>query len=139
MRKLAAVELLSTHRLERVKDVRVSEVETLVKDLYSLCKSNEHMPVKVVINEWIECLTFNIITTMIAGKRYFGSDHGGNADGEEKLIGKIIEEFMYVSGVLVISDLTLFLGFLNPLLVQVKQMKQIAKELDSSRNLDRRT
>lgn len=131
MRKLAMLELLSARRIETLKGVRVSEVDTLVKDLYSLCKSNEHSPVKVVINEWIECLTFNIITTMVAGKRYFGSDHGGNVDGEAKRIGKFIKEFMYVSGVPIISDLIPFLGFLDHVLGQVKYMKHIAKEFDS--------
>ena len=42
MRKLVMIELLSSRHLETLKSMRVSEVDTLVKDLYSLCKSNKH-------------------------------------------------------------------------------------------------
>ncbi|KAM3683729.1 hypothetical protein ACJW30_12G168700 [Castanea mollissima] len=109
--------------------MRVSEVDTLVKDLYSLCKSNKHNnnQAKVVISEWIGRLSLNIITKVIAGKRYFGND--GN-DEEAQHIGKIIKDFMYASGVPVISDLIPFLKWID-LFGQVKFMKRVAKEFDS--------
>ena len=131
MRKITMLELLSSRRLETLKNVQVIEVDNLIKDLYTLCMSKEHNnQAKVVISEWIERLTFNIITKMIAGKRYFGNLNDGN-DGEAKRIGKIIKEFMYVSGVPIISDLVPFLGGLEYFLGQVKSMKRIARELDT--------
>ena len=42
MRKLAMIELLSNRRLESFKKMRASEVDILLKDLYTLCKTNEH-------------------------------------------------------------------------------------------------
>lgn len=123
------IELLSSRHLETLKSMRVSEVDTLVKDLYSLCKSNKHNnnQTKVVISDWIGRLSLNIITKVIAGKRYFGND--GN-DEEAQHIGKIIKDFMYAAGVPVISDLIPFLKWID-LFGQVKFMKRVAKEFDS--------
>ncbi|KAM3731620.1 hypothetical protein ACB098_12G178100 [Castanea mollissima] len=129
IRKLIKLELLSSRRLETLKNVQAFEVETVIKDLYALCKSNEGNQAKVVISEWVERLTFNIITKMIAGKRYFDNFNHGN-DGEAQRIGKNIKAFMYTAGVPIISDLIPFLGCFD-LLGQVKSMKRIARELDS--------
>lgn len=130
MRKLAVVELLSTRRLEMLKSVQVSEVDTLIKDLYSLCNHNDGGTATVVISEWIERLTLNIITKMVAGKRYFGNAINGEDDGEAKRIFKIIKEFMYVSGVPVVSDLIPLLGWVD-VQGRLKSIKRIARELDS--------
>jgi hypothetical protein len=130
MRKLAVLELLSTRRLEMLKNVKVSEVDTLIKDLYTLCKSGEDGTVKVVISEWIERLTLNIITKMVAGKRYFGNAISGEDDGEAKRIFKIIKEFMYVSGVPVVSDLIPLFGWID-VQGRLKAIKRIARELDT--------
>ncbi|KAK9992920.1 hypothetical protein SO802_022623 [Lithocarpus litseifolius] len=108
MRKLVMIELLSSRHLETLKSMRVSEVDTLVKDLYSLCKSNKHN------------------NNQVKG-RYFGND--GN-DEEAQHIGKIIKDFMYAAGVPVISDLIPFLKWID-LFGQVKFMKRVAKEFDS--------
>ncbi|KAM3683738.1 hypothetical protein ACJW31_12G171000 [Castanea mollissima] len=117
MRKLVMIELLSSRHLEILKSMRISELDTLVKDLYSLCKSNKHNnnQAKGVISEWIGRLSLNIITKVIAGKRYFG---------------KIIKDFMYAAGVPVILDLIPFLKWID-LFWQVKFMKRVAKEFDS--------
>ena len=131
MRKITMLELLSSRRLETLKNVQVIEVDTLIKDLYTLCKSNEpNNQAKVVISECIEHLTFNIVTKMIAGKRYFGNLNDEN-DGEAPRIRKIIKEFMHVSGVPVVSDVVPFLGGLEYFLGQVKYIKQIGRELDT--------
>ncbi|KAE8037840.1 hypothetical protein FH972_010395 [Carpinus fangiana] len=130
MRKLAVLELLSTRRLETLKNVQVSEVDTLMKDLYSLCDHNDDGTATVVISEWIERLTLNIITKMVAGKRYFGNAINGEDDGEAKRIFKIIKEFMYVSGVPVVSDLIPLLGWVD-VQGRLKSIKRIARELDS--------
>ena len=54
--------------------------------------SKNHNQAKVVISEWIERLTFNIITKKISGNRYFGNLNDGN-DGEAQRVGKLIKEF----------------------------------------------
>ncbi|KAG2411268.1 hypothetical protein I3760_Q015400 [Carya illinoinensis] len=130
IRKLVVSELLSSRRLETLKNMQVSEVDTFVKDLYSVCTSNEHNPVRVVISEWIESLTLNIITKIIAGKRYFGYVNGRGSDGEAARIGKIISEFMYLAGAPVMIDQIPFLRWFD-LQGQVKSMRRVAGELDS--------
>ena len=74
-----------------------------------------------MISEWVERLTFNSITRMIAGKRYFDSfshGNGGEAQAAQR-IGKNIKTFLYATKVPVISDLIPFLGCFD-LLGQVK-------------------
>ena len=93
MRKITMLELFSSRWLETLKNVQVIEVNNLIKDLYTLCMSKKHNnQAKVVISEWIERLTFNIITKKISGNRYFGNLNDGN-DGKAQRIGKLIKEF----------------------------------------------
>jgi len=68
IRKLIMLELLSARRLEFLRHVYESEIDTLVKDLWMYVGGKTD--VKVTISEWMERLSFNIVTKMIAGKRY---------------------------------------------------------------------
>ncbi|KDP26345.1 hypothetical protein JCGZ_17503 [Jatropha curcas] len=127
MRKLVVIQLLSSHRLKSLKHVQVSEVNTLIKDLY-LLSLNQPSSNKIVISEFFEHLTLNMITRMIAGKRYCNCNGGNDEEGIR--IGKLMKEFMYVSGVFVPSDVIPFLWWMN-FLGPVKAMKRLSKELDS--------
>nr|ABK55756.1 P450 monooxygenase-like protein [Stylosanthes guianensis] len=128
LRKLAMLELLSPRRIESLRDVYESEIDTMINDLLSYLGGDSG--VKVVISEWLERLTFNIIIKMIAGKRYFS--YLKDADDEESnRIVKLIKEFMHISGELVPSDLIPIVGWV-PIQGQVlKNMKRIAKDLDA--------
>lgn len=129
MRKMVMVELLSSRRLETLKHVQISEVDAFIKGLFLLCKTEGHNglnPTKVVISDWIGHLTLNVITRMIAGKRYFDSSD----EGDEQRFGKILKEFMYVSGKPVASDVIGFPSWID-FKGQIKAMKRIMKELDS--------
>lgn len=128
MRKLVMVELLSARRLETLRHVQISEVEALVNGLYGQCKAgNGFGPTKVVISEWIEHFTLNIITEMIARKRYFKS--GREFDGEAERIGKVIKDYMLISGGFVLSDLFPIPTWLD-LNGNLKEMKRIGREID---------
>ncbi|CAK9140914.1 unnamed protein product [Ilex paraguariensis] len=132
MRKLALLEVLSGRRLEALKHVRVSEIVTSIKYLYSISSRNGEKPAEVVISKWIEELTFNIIVRMIAGKRYLGGVTNDVEDEAARHFRRVIKEFMYVSGQFVLSDAIPF-----PLLRWIdwkgliKSMKRISEELDS--------
>ncbi|KAK7286830.1 hypothetical protein RJT34_22109 [Clitoria ternatea] len=129
IRKLTMLELLSARRLEFLRHVYESEIDTLIKDLQMYLGDNRS--VKVTISEWLERLTFNMITKMIAGKRYFSylqdaddvKAHGG--------IVKLIKEFMHVAGEFVPSDLIPLLGWFGIHGQVLKSMKRIAKDLDT--------
>ncbi|KAL6217773.1 hypothetical protein ACLB2K_010990 [Fragaria x ananassa] len=130
MRKLVVVELLSSRRLETLKHVQVSEVDAFVKGLYSFWKNKGHDgQSKVEISEWIDHLTLNMITRMIAGKRYFGKEID-KLDGEEKRIGKLMKDFMYVAGFPVVSDVIGFPEWID-FKGKLKTMKNIGSQLES--------
>ncbi|KAI3461837.1 hypothetical protein Pfo_018500 [Paulownia fortunei] len=128
MRKLVLLEVLSPRRLETLKHVRESEIDTSIKELYKVIQEN---PGKVVISQWIERLTLNVIMMMIAGKRYMNSTHSQETGGARS-VREVIKEFMYISGQFVVSDSIPFpplrwMDFQG----HIKSMKRISKELST--------
>ena len=129
MQKLSLLEILSTRRLSDLMHVQVSELQAVIKDLYILGKDNKWVNSKrVVMSEWFEHLTFNVVLTMIAGKRYFNDVvHGGE---EARSAIAAIKKFMSLSGAFVASDVIPFLEWVD-LQGHLSSMKLVAKELDS--------
>ena len=129
MQKLSLLEILSTRRLSDLMHVQVSELQAVIKDLYILGKDNKWVnSKKVVMSEWFEHLTFNVVLTMIAGKRYFNDVvHGGE---EARSAIAAIKKFMSLSGAFVASDVIPFLEWVD-LQGHLSSMKLVAKELDS--------
>nr|QNS29957.1 cytochrome P450 [Nothapodytes nimmoniana] len=130
MRKLALIEVLSTRRLEKLRQVRVSELEDCIKELCNLIASKNNGEV-VTISHWLEQSILNIIVRTIAGKRY-SSTTDGLEDEEARRFRTVIKEFMHVSGDFVLSD-AIPLPFLRWMDLQgnIKKMKRISEELDS--------
>ncbi|MED6155597.1 hypothetical protein PIB30_006463 [Stylosanthes scabra] len=129
-RKLATLELFSSRRVESLRHVYESEINALIKDL--LLYSAGNSPVKVVVvSEWLERLTFNIMTKMMAGKRYF-SYLKDVEDVEAQRVVKLIREFMRLSeGGLIPSDVIPLIGWFGIEGKVLKSMKRIAKDLDT--------
>ncbi|KAF2284547.1 hypothetical protein GH714_026379 [Hevea brasiliensis] len=117
-------------RLKLLKDVRTSEVSLVNKDLFRQWKENKNNPVKVNMSDLFEHLVLNMITRMVAGKRYFEGDNNGH-DEKGRPIGEVMREFMYFAGASVPSDLIPFLGWTEFMYGSVKSMKKINKELDT--------
>lgn len=129
MRKLVLSEVLSSRRLEMLKHIRISEIETSIKELYSdITKNDGASPAKVVISEWIEQLTLNIIMRTIAGRRY--TEDGSKKEAQH--FKRVVKEFMYTSAQFVVSDIIPIplLRWLDPNGI-IKEMKRIAKEVDA--------
>ncbi|OMO84153.1 Cytochrome P450 [Corchorus olitorius] len=131
IRKIATIELLSTHRIDLLKHIRVSETKTAIRELYKswLDKGGAETRVLVDMKQWFGDITHNISWRMIGGKRYFGP----NADCEEKearRCQKLVRDFAYLFGVFVLSDAIPFLGWLDFFQGYKKAMKRTAKELD---------
>ncbi|XVF81233.1 hypothetical protein PTKIN_Ptkin15bG0139600 [Pterospermum kingtungense] len=133
MRKLAMVELLSTHRLATLKHVQVSEVHAFVKCLYLFCKKNEQRPnqIKISISHRLGVLTLNMILRLIAGKRYFSYNGSDEGDKEAQRFMKLSKEFSYLLGVNALSDVVPYLKWMDMWSWEVKAMKRLSKELDS--------
>ncbi|KAI5422949.1 xanthotoxin 5-hydroxylase CYP82C4 isoform X2 [Lathyrus oleraceus] len=91
LRKLTMLELLSSRRIESLRHVYESEIDTLIKDLSLYVKDGK---VNVVISEWLERLTFNIMTKMICGKRYL--DYLQDVDDVEAH-GKVLKSMKRVA------------------------------------------
>ncbi|KAI3760275.1 hypothetical protein L1987_50668 [Smallanthus sonchifolius] len=102
IRKLVVLELLTSQRIKKHKDVRTSEVKYFIDELYLLMLKNGDGKMVANMTKWFEHVTFNIIVRMLAGKRFSSdcSDGGNNEDLQMDIGG------------------------------HVKAMKQAAKELD---------
>ncbi|XP_042511735.1 cytochrome P450 CYP82H23-like [Macadamia integrifolia] len=98
LRKIATLELLSKTRLEMLKHVRINEVNTCIKQLYSLWAKGDNGPIKMEMNQWFNHLVFNVITNMIARKRYFGIGNDGEDEIKARRFRKVIERFAYQAG-----------------------------------------
>ncbi|CAL1361662.1 unnamed protein product [Linum trigynum] len=128
MKKMLMTELLSVQRIKALRHVQISEVDFLINDLYQQSNADKSRP--IAISEALQGYVLNIITRMVAGKRYFdktgGEDH---ASAGGRPIGQVMREFMLVTGTLVPSDLIPILGWFGFQGV-VKTMKRVSKELD---------
>ncbi|XP_068654527.1 cytochrome P450 CYP82D47-like [Aristolochia californica] len=130
VRKIATLELLSTHRLELLKHVRVNEIDLSIKDLYrKWAKKGTNAPLKVEMKQWFWDLTFNNIVMTIAGKRYFGTNGVGDDKVEEKC-REVMDQFFYLTGIFVLSEAVPFLEMLD-VGGHIRAMKKTAKELDA--------
>ena len=141
MRKIISLELLSSRRLELLKDVRTSEVETSIKELYKLWaeKKNESDVVSVEMKQWFGDLTLNVILRMVAGKRYFGAGDGSENE-EAQRCRRVFRELFYLLGLFSLADAVPFFrwldwsGFENTLKKTGREMDSIAQEwLDEHR------
>ncbi|RYQ88507.1 hypothetical protein Ahy_B09g095657 isoform A [Arachis hypogaea] len=115
-KKLATLELLSSRRVELLRYVYESEIDTLIKDL--LLYSAGNSPVKVVvISEWLE--------------RYFSFLQDVD-DVEAHRVVKLIREALHLSGGgFVPSDVIPIIQWFGIEGKVLKSMKRIAKDLDT--------
>ncbi|KAK6115965.1 hypothetical protein DH2020_008234 [Rehmannia glutinosa] len=72
LRRIASLDLLSSHRIHTLSRIRADEIRVLIRKLFRLGEEN---PGKVVhVKEALFEFTFNVLTGMICGKRYFGEN-----------------------------------------------------------------
>ncbi|OAY50850.1 cytochrome P450 CYP82D47 [Manihot esculenta] len=129
MRKIATIELLSNHRLEKLKHVRESEVRTALKELYRLWekKKNNSDMVLVEMKRWFADITSNVILRIIFGKSV-GYETTNESEENEKL--KVaLRDFFDLSGRFVVADAVPFLRWLD-IGGHERAMKKTAKHLD---------
>ncbi|KAJ6383559.1 hypothetical protein OIU78_026948 [Salix suchowensis] len=129
VRKLVTLQLLSSHRLELLKHVRVFEVDAFIRGLHSSYAEAAAQPATVSISKLFESLTFNISLRTIVGKRYCSSVYD-KENSEPWRYKKAIEEALYLSGIFVISDAIPWLEWID-LQGHVSAMKRTSKELDA--------
>ncbi|KAE8679674.1 putative cytochrome P450 [Hibiscus syriacus] len=103
IRKMVTIELLSSHRLEKIKHIRFSEMDYYIKDLYGLSRSGAGNCAKVTISEALEQFTFNINLRMLVGKRFSGSTYA-EVNSEPRRYEKAIKQAIYLFGIFVLAD-----------------------------------
>lgn len=132
LRKLTNVELLSARRLELLKHVRVSEINTSINQLYKICEAgtNDGVSATVEMKQWIYDLSLNVVFRMVAGKRYFGAlDDDDNKKEESRKCQKVMRDFFHLLGIFVVADAIPCLRWLDIGGYEAK-MKQTGEEMD---------
>ncbi|KAF3781654.1 hypothetical protein EJ110_NYTH29153 [Nymphaea thermarum] len=119
LRKIVAIELLSSQKLELLKHIWVDEVGFLVRRLYGSCGNHEPVEMK----QHLTCMALNIVLRMVAGKRYF------DLDGEGKEFSEALDEFANLVGTFTVSDAIPWLRWLD-VGGHLKAMKRVHLKLD---------
>ncbi|XP_022762475.1 cytochrome P450 81D11-like [Durio zibethinus] len=90
LRRISAIEIFSSARLNMFVDVRKDEIMRLLK---KLSRNSFQDFAKVEVKLTISDLTFNNIIRMVAGKRYYGEDVGDEREARQfrELIGEVFE------------------------------------------------
>lgn len=131
IRKIISLELLSSSRIEKLKGIRMLELENAIKSIYELWreKRDEEGKVLVEMSKWFWELNMNTVLRTVVGKRYSGAVDGEDED-EMKRRRELMREWFHYLGVYVVGDALPFLGWLD-LGGHEKSMKRIASGLDS--------
>ncbi|KAL2471614.1 Cytochrome [Abeliophyllum distichum] len=70
LRRISSLEILSTHRIQMLQNIRTDEIKGMIKRLYRDSEEKRVVDMKTTFNE----MTMNVLMRMIAGKRYFGEN-----------------------------------------------------------------
>ncbi|TXG52308.1 hypothetical protein EZV62_021477 [Acer yangbiense] len=132
MRKIATLEILSNHRLERLKHVREFEVKLSLKETYSLWIKNKLTSsadkILVDMKKWFGEITLNVVTRMVVGKRFVGGSTEQESENNERS-RRALRAFFELTGTFVLADAIPFLRWLD-LGGYEKAMKKTWKEID---------
>ncbi|XP_021726417.1 isoflavone 2'-hydroxylase-like [Chenopodium quinoa] len=130
LRRLTTLELLSRSRVSSFEGIRVEEVRSLVKGLYSSSKENF---VRVEIGSKLSGLSLNILTRILTGKKYlfFGDDENdvGSSNEAENFLG-VMREVFELSGLSNVADTLPFLRFFGFRNVEGR-MVAVRRKMDS--------
>ena len=125
VRKMAMLEVLSSHRLETLKHIREAEVDNSIKEIFELLgKKNK---VFVEMERWFGYTTLNMVSRMVVGKQFGGTTTKENEGNDE--YRKALREFFDLTGKFVVSDALPYLRWLDVGGYE-KAMKKTAKKLD---------
>lgn len=149
LRKIVTLEILSNRRIELLSHIRVSEVQTSIKELVNVwsnqmssqygllddtkSSSTNDEPstndyVSVELKKWFAQLTLNMVLRMVVGKRCFGDVDVENKEEAKKFLENI-RDFMRLIGTFTVGDGVPFLKWLD-LGGHEKEMKKCAKKFD---------
>ncbi|VVA39784.1 PREDICTED: cytochrome P450 [Prunus dulcis] len=126
LRRIGAIEIFSSARLNTFANTRKDEVKHLI---CKLAQNSVHEFAKVELKSMFTELTFNIIMTMVAGKRYYGDDVSVDKE-EAKQFRQIMKEVFAHSGAVNPADFLPILNWIGSNAYEKRVMK-LAKKTDS--------
>ncbi|KAI4313388.1 hypothetical protein L6164_026375 [Bauhinia variegata] len=110
LRRLATLEVFSTHRLNSFLGIRRDEIRILMKKLaQDSCIEFAKVELKSKFSE----MTFNTIMRMVSGKRYYGDDCDVSDVEEAKEFREIINEVVRIGGANNPADFWPMLGWFD--------------------------
>ncbi|KAI3686775.1 hypothetical protein L1987_80462 [Smallanthus sonchifolius] len=93
LRRISAVEILSSTRLDSLAHIRLDEIRSMILRLFSAAGDD---PDQVVdLRSEFSGFMFNVMTRMMGGKRFYGNLDGGEVD-EAKRFSDVIEDTEHV-------------------------------------------
>ncbi|XP_072951376.1 cytochrome P450 81Q32-like [Typha angustifolia] len=128
-RRIAAVALLSTHRLLLSSNARTEEVRHMARGLLlnwkKIAGSQGSTFVRVELKSRLFELSLNVMMRMMAGKRYFGEAAEGSEDARR--FREVVEEIFGMGGATTLSDFLPILGLFQGV---NKEMKRLIAVID---------
>ncbi|XAR51324.1 hypothetical protein NMG60_11005924 [Bertholletia excelsa] len=125
LRRLMAVEIFSTARLNSFLSLRRDEISILLQNLY---QKSLHGSAKVELKSKFAELTYNNIIRMVAGKRYYGDDV--TDDDEAREVQELVKELFTYVGARNPADFLPVLRWIDYGGFE-KNIKRIHKKIDS--------
>jgi len=125
LRRIGALEIFSTNRLNMFLGIRKDEVKHL---LWKLSRNSCQGFAKVELKSMFSELTFNIIMRMVAGKRYYGEDV--KDEEEARIFRGLIEEIITFAGVSNPAEFVPVLRWIDHGGME-KKVKGISKRMDA--------
>ncbi|KMS99667.1 hypothetical protein BVRB_1g021730 [Beta vulgaris subsp. vulgaris] len=122
-RRIASTEILSSHRLHLLGNIRANEVRSLVRRLHQNGGDNAMVEIKPALFE----LTNNVMMRMIAGKRIYGD--AVESENARKF-REVITEIMELGAATNAVDFFPFLKCLGIHVRQEKKLKAVALKFD---------
>ncbi|CAI9101960.1 OLC1v1000134C1 [Oldenlandia corymbosa var. corymbosa] len=114
LRRISALEILSSHRIQMLREIRVDEVKLMLRRLFLEASSTrEKQTSRVEMRTVFFELTLNVMMRMIAGKRYYAGKNDEVDDEAAKRFREIVSETARVAGVSNLGDFLPILRWLN--------------------------
>ncbi|KAJ8484408.1 hypothetical protein OPV22_016893 [Ensete ventricosum] len=103
LRRIATVEVLSSHRLRSSSDARANEVRAMARELLRACDATADGFAKVELKSMLFQLAMNVLMRTIAGKRYSWEEEGVVSE-ELKRFMVTVQEIFALSGASNVGD-----------------------------------
>ncbi|XP_002960493.2 cytochrome P450 703A2 [Selaginella moellendorffii] len=123
MRRICVENLLTTRRMEGFQKSRAEEARDLVETMLKEAKAGN----TINMREHLGGFTMNVITRMLIGKKYFGTESTGEKEATD--IRELLHEAVALIGVFFIPDHVPLLKWMDPKGYR-HQFKKIGKRMD---------